>query len=89
MVAKWRAFGWNTIGIDGHDMPRILEACEQAKAHKGQPTIIIASTVKGKGVSFMSGAFEWHAKVPSPEELEQALQELGATGPESRLSDGS
>ena len=80
MEAKWRAFGWHAIQIDGHDVPQILDACEQAQAHKDQPTIIIASTVKGKGVSFMSGAFEWHAKVPTPEELEQALRELGQTG---------
>jgi transketolase len=77
MAAKWQAFGWNTIETDGHDFNRILEACEQAKAHKGQPTIIIASTVKGKGVSFMQGAYEWHAKVPTPEELHTALAELG------------
>ncbi len=77
MAAKWRAFGWNTIEIDGHDFRQILQACHQARAHKEQPTIIIASTVKGKGVSFMSGAFEWHARVPTSEELERALKELG------------
>ena len=77
MVAKWQAFGWHTIEIDGHKMEEILEACETAQAHKGQPSIIIAHTIKGKGVSFMSGAFEWHAKVPTPEQLEQALEELG------------
>lgn len=79
MAARWSAFGWHTIQIDGHDLPQILDACEQAKAHRGGPTIIIASTVKGKGVSFMSGAFEWHAKVPTDAELEQALQELGVS----------
>jgi transketolase len=78
MAAKWQAFGWNTLQIDGHDIPQIIEACAEAKAHKGQPTIIIATTVKGKGVSFMSGAYEWHAKVPTPEELQSALRELGA-----------
>ena len=86
MEAKWRAFGWHTIQVDGHDISRIVEACEQAQLHKGQPTIIIASTVKGKGVSFMSGAFEWHAKVPTDEELQQALAELGQT--ENGIDDG-
>ena len=84
MEAKWRAFGWHTIQSDGHDIPQILDACSQAQAHKDRPTIIIASTVKGKGVSFMSGAFEWHAKVPTPEELEQALEELGQS--ENRIN---
>ncbi len=76
MAAKWQAFGWHVIEIDGHDMRQIISACERAKARKEQPTIIIASTIKGKGVSFMSGAYEWHAKVPTPDELEQALGEL-------------
>ena len=76
MAARWQAFGWNTLQIDGHNFEQILGACEAAKAHRGQPTIIIASTVKGKGVSFMSGAFEWHAKVPSSDELAWAMREL-------------
>jgi transketolase len=77
LAGRWRAFGWNTLEIDGHDIPQIIEACAQAKAHKGQPTIIIASTVKGKGVPFMENAFEWHAKVPNAAEFERAWQELG------------
>jgi transketolase len=77
MVSKWQAFGWHTIEIDGHNMKEILEACETVQTRKGQPSIIVAHTVKGKGVSFMSGAFEWHAKVPTREQLEQALEELG------------
>jgi transketolase len=77
MAAKWQAFDWHTIIIDGHDMQAILDACTQAQAHKGQPTIIIAQTVKGHGVSFMAGAYEWHAKVPTDDDLAQALRELG------------
>lgn len=77
MEARWRAFGWNTIRIDGHDFEQILTACDLVVPHSGRPTMILASTVKGKGVSFMSGAFEWHAKVPTPEQLDQALRELG------------
>ncbi|MCL4396664.1 MAG: transketolase [Chloroflexi bacterium] len=76
MAARWKAFGWNTLEIDGHDFAQIIQACELAKATKGRPTIIIASTVKGKGVSFMEGNFEWHAKVPTAEEKERALKEL-------------
>lgn len=73
----WRAFGWHTIDIDGHDFDQILQACRQAREHKGQPTIIVARTQKGKGVSFMSGVYEWHAKVPTPDEVNKALTELG------------
>jgi transketolase len=77
IAARWQAFGWNTIEIDGHDFAQILAACRLANEHQGQPTIIIASTVKGKGVSFMAGAYEWHARVPTTAEVEQALGELG------------
>jgi transketolase len=73
----WQAFGWHTIEIDGHDFGQILDACRAAQRHKGQPTIIIARTRKGQGVSFMSGAYEWHAKVPTPDEVKLALAELG------------
>ncbi|MEO8288998.1 MAG: transketolase [Chloroflexota bacterium] len=79
MEARWRAFGWHTVSVDGHNMAAILDAYRQALAHRGHPTIIVASTIKGKGVSFMSGAYEWHAKVPTAAELEQALSELGQT----------
>jgi transketolase len=76
MAARWQAFGWNTLLINGHDFGQIIGACEQALAHKNQPTIIIASTVKGHGVSFMAGAYEWHAKVPTADELAWAMREL-------------
>jgi len=81
MAARWQAFGWHTIEIDGHDFAQILAACDAAQAHKGQPTIIIARTQKGHGVSFMAGDYQWHAKVPTADELEQACRELGV-GPE-------
>ncbi len=73
---KWRAFRWHTIEIDGHDMAQCVDAFEQAKQVKGQPTVIIAKTVKGKGVSFMENRAEWHGKAPNAEEGRQALQEL-------------
>ncbi|HEY62205.1 MAG: transketolase [Anaerolineales bacterium] len=74
---KWQAFGWNTIEVDGHDIAAFIGAVEQAKAHKGQPTVIIAHTVKGKGVSFMEDDYLWHAQVPTEEQLSAALTELG------------
>jgi len=73
---KWRAFGWNVIEVDGHDLSQLLSAYEQAERVKGQPTMIIAHTVKGKGVSFMENNVDFHGKTPNREETEQALREL-------------
>lgn len=75
--AKWRAFGWNTIVIDGHDIHMILDALDRAESHKGQPTVILAKTVKGKGVSIFEGKVKYHGVAPTKEELEIALRELG------------
>ncbi len=76
LAAKWQAFGWQTIEINGHDMGQILAAYEQAKTIKGKPTIIIAHTIKGKGVSFMEGVVGFHGKAPNAEEAARALKEL-------------
>ncbi len=75
---KWRAFGWLVREIDGHNMAEIVEALEWAKAQQDQelPVMIIAHTIKGKGVSFMENNNEFHGRAPTPEELEQALTEL-------------
>ena len=75
--AKWRSFGWNTITIDGHDAGEISKAIDKAKATKGAPTIIIANTVKGKGVSFMEGKSLWHGKPIDEEHYHMAMRELG------------
>jgi transketolase len=75
---KWRAFGWHVLECDGHDFDALIPACEEAKRVKGRPTCIIAHTIKGKGVSFMEGDYNWHAKVPNDEELAKALAELDA-----------
>jgi transketolase len=75
---KWRAFGWHTIEIDGHDMAQVVRAYDQAKTVKGKPQAIIARTVKGKGVSFMELNHNWHGVAPKPDELERALKELDA-----------
>lgn len=74
---KWVAFGWRVSEVDGHDIGAFLAAVYEAKQTKGQPAIVIAHTIKGKGVSFMENNFSWHARVPSDEELELALSELG------------
>ena len=76
VVDKWQAFGWNVIDIDGHHMAQVVQVLEDAKSHQGAPTIIVANTVKGKGVSYMENVCEWHGKAPCQEEADQALEEL-------------
>lgn len=75
---KFRAFGWNVITINAHDYDDILDAVEEAKATKGKPTVIIAKSVKGKGVSFMENNPAWHGAAPKKEEFEKAIAELDA-----------
>ncbi|MCM0650922.1 transketolase [Clostridium swellfunianum] len=74
---KWSAFGWNVVETDGHDISAFSEAVDKAKELKGKPVVILAKTVKGKGVSFMEGKNIWHGKPISNEEYEKALKELG------------
>jgi len=76
VVDKWRAFGWHVIEIDGHDMAQVVEALEKAPTVKGKPTLILANTVKGKGVSFMENNPVWHGRAPTLEEAQQALREI-------------
>ena len=74
---KWRAFGWHVIEVDdGHDLTQLIDAFKQTKLVKGQPTVIIAHTIKGKGVSFMENNLAFHGKAPSAAEVEIALREL-------------
>lgn len=73
---KFRAFGWHAMEIDGHDFEAIINALEEAKAVKEQPTMIVANTVKGKGVSFMEDRYQWHARAPTDDELASAIKEL-------------
>ena len=75
---KFESFGWHVIKIDGHDFEQIDQAFEEAKAAKGQPTVILAKTVKGKGVSFMENQAGWHGKAPNDEQFAQARAELEA-----------
>jgi transketolase len=74
---KYRANHWNVINIDGHDIDQIARALDMADSLKGKPTVIIAETVKGKGVSFMENRTDWHGKAPNKEELSAAVAELG------------
>jgi len=75
--AKFAAFGWNTISVDGHDFVQIKNAIEEAKKTKGKPTVIICETIKGKGVSFMENEAGWHGSAPSKEQCQMALDEIG------------
>ncbi len=75
---KFEAFNWNVINCDGHDVQALIDAFEQARNFKGKPTVIVAKTVKGKGVSFMEDEAGWHGKVPSPEQAIKAHEEFRA-----------
>jgi transketolase len=76
LADKWRAFNWHVLKINGHDIKEILQALKKAREVKGKPTVIIAHTIKGKGISFMEGNVDFHGKAPNPQETEQALKEL-------------
>lgn len=82
LVDKWQAFNWHVQEIDGHDFDQILAAVAVAHEVKDKPSVIIAHTIKGKGVSFMENRAEWHGSAPSPEQVDAALKELA--GGESR-----
>lgn len=76
LADKWRAFNWHVIEIDGHDMSQVLAAYEEAATTVGKPSVIIARTVKGKGVSFMENVAGWHGTAPNKAQLATALAEL-------------
>ena len=75
---KWEAFGWEVLEIDGHDIGEVINAYDKAETIKGKPTLVLAHTVKGKGVSFFENKNKYHGVSPSKEELDRALKELGA-----------
>jgi transketolase len=79
LAATYGAFGWDVLRIDGHDMRQIVDALEQAGKVKGRPAVILADTVKGKGVGFMEDQAGWHGRAPNSEELSKALHELEVT----------
>lgn len=76
IVDKFKAFGWHTIEIDGHNMREIIQAVNEAKNISDKPTMVIAHTIKGKGVSFMEGKVEWHGVAPTKDEAKRAILEL-------------
>src|SRR5215469_15271567 len=77
LADKYASFGWKVMGVDGHDMDALVSAFDAARKLQGQPVVILAETVKGKGVSFMENQAGWHGKAPNREELAAALRELG------------
>jgi len=77
LADKWRTFGWHAIDIDGHDFRQILNALAEARNTHGRPTMIVAHTVKGKGVSFMEHVVSWHGRAANAEQARQALEEIG------------
>ena len=76
-MSKFEAFGWNVLDVNGHDFDELRNAFEQAKQVKDKPTMIIAHTIKGKGVSFMENNYAWHGAAPNDEQYETAMKELG------------
>jgi transketolase len=79
LAAKWEAFNWQVLEMDGHDMRQILTTIEAALAVRGRPTVIIAHTIKGKGVSYMENDCDWHGRAPDDEQFAQAIRELETT----------
>jgi transketolase len=73
---KWTAFGWNAVEIDGHDVAEISAAIDEAKRSAARPTVILARTIKGKGVSFMEDRHQWHGQTVGDEDCRRALAEL-------------
>jgi transketolase len=78
--AKYEAFNWHVLEVDGHNIPHIIDACREARAIAEQPTLIICHTIPGKGVDFMENDFVWHGKPPNAVEAKQALHELRTLG---------
>ncbi len=78
LAHRWEAFGWQVSEVDGHDIDEVTHALTRARGASGSPVAVIAHTTKGKGVSFMEGNFRWHSRVPTVDEINQAMVELGA-----------
>ena len=79
LAEKWRSFNWNVLDVDGHDIAALLGAFDQARTTRGKPSVILARTVMGKGVSFMEDDYKWHGIPPSREQADQALREMGTS----------
>lgn len=79
LADKWKAFNWHVIDVDGHDMKALLHAFDEARRTKGKPSVILARTIMGKGISYMEDDYRWHGVPPNAEQAEKALQELGTS----------
>jgi transketolase len=79
LADKWRSFRWNVIDCDGNNIPGFLRAMQEARSFRGKPTVVIAKTFMGRGVSFMEDDYRWHGVPPNEEQGKQALGELGET----------
>ncbi len=79
LADRWKAFGWQVLEVDGHDVQAFLDTMDQARAAPGGPVAVVAHTIKGKGVSYMEGNYKWHSRVPTDEEFAIAMDELGAS----------
>lgn len=77
LAEKWRAFGWRVLEVDGHDPDAVVDALRACEQPDGRPLVIIADTVKGKGISFMEGRSEWHNRMPSDAQMAEARRDLG------------
>jgi transketolase len=80
LAEKWRAFGWHVLDVDGHDMARLLQALDGCRHARGRPSVIIARTIKGKGVSIFEDQKKYHGVAPNEQEYRQAMRDLGAPG---------
>jgi transketolase len=78
LAEKWKSFGWEVIEVDGHNYQELIDAFSESEKNNEKPTLVLANTIKGKGVSFMENKVEWHHGLPSAEELAQALEELSS-----------
>ncbi|WP_301859490.1 transketolase [uncultured Megasphaera sp.] len=78
---KWRSFGWNVLSVDGHDVQELYRVLHEAKVHRGQPTVVLAQTIKGKGVSYMENQADWHGTAPNREQYDAAMRELSQEVP--------
>jgi transketolase len=79
VAGKWASFGWEVIDTDGHNLEKLADAFEKAKSIKGKPVLVLANTIKGKGVSFFENDVQWHGHVPSEEQFQKATAELENT----------
>lgn len=84
---RWESFGWHVIEVDGHNIKEVMDAYDEAEKIKGKPTMIIAHTTKGKGVSFMEDKVEWHGVAPKGEQIELALKELNMKPTKEQLEE--